>query len=244
MCGRCSICRRPLRPKVPGQDGHDAPGRDSAYDRAFSFWRLLAETSAPVGPSKALVNTAAPFVLSNALWYPEPESIAELNEVYAEQDVSPSCFLSAVLDAELYQTLALSNAGFSRVAQYGFNTVSGSTQSDLAVEQVSWAQTRSLGEVIAAVYDLERYAVAVGQTLALALQLEPALIAFIAYDEKPVGAMVTRTEPGAVTAYVLEALSPAADAALRARLAFEAQTQGKQAQVFEPTETGAFELWR
>ena len=236
MCGRCSICRRPPRRSVPGQD--------LAYDRAFSFWRLLAGASAPVGPSKALVNTSAPFVLSNALWYPEPESVAELNDVYDEQDVLPSCFLSAALDAELYQTLALSNGGFARVAQYGFNSVSGSTQSDLAVEQVSWAQTRSLGEVIAAAHNLSSYAVAVGQTLALALQLEPALSAFIAYDEKPVGAMVTRSESGTVTAYVLEALSPAADAALRARLAFEAGAQGKQAQVFEPSGTGAFQLWR
>ena len=222
------------------------PGQDLAYDRAFGFWRLLAETSASVGHSKALVNTAAPFILSNALWYPEPESIAELNDVYDEQDVSPSCFLSATLDADLYQTLALSNAGFARVAQYGFNSVSGLAQSDLAVEQVSWAHTRSLGEVIAAAYDLSSYAVAVGQTLALALQLEPALSAFIAYNSgaegKPVGAMVTRTEPETLTSYVLEALS--ADAALRARLVFEAQTQGKQAQVFEPTENGAFELWR
>lgn len=193
------------------------------YDRAFGFWRLLAETSAPVGSGKALVNTSAPFILSNALWYPEPESIAELSDVYNEQDVLPSCFLSAVLDAELYQTLALSNGGFARVAQYGFGPVTTSSKSDLAVEQVSWAQTRALGDVLTTAYDLERYAVAVGQTLALALQLEPALTAFIAYDEKPVGAMVTRSEPETLTSYVLEALSPAADAALRARLAFEAQ---------------------
>ena len=224
----------------------DAPTerRMTNYDRAFSFWRMLAETSAPVGPSKALFNTSAPFVLSNALWYPEPESVAELNDIYGEQDVSPSCFLSAALDADLYQTLALSNAGFARVAQYGFRPLSGSTQSDLVVEQVSWAQARALGDVLTAAYDLERYAVAVGQTLALALQLEPALSAFVAYDERPVGAMVARSEPEAVTAYVLSALSPAAADALRARLAFEAQVQGKQAQVFGPSETGAFELWR
>lgn len=214
------------------------------YDRVFSFWRLLAETSAPVGLSKALFNTSAPFVMSNALWYPEPESIAELNDVYAEQGVSPSCFLSAALDAELYQTLALSNAGFARVAQYGFHPLGELTQSGLAVEQVSWVQTRSLGEVVAAVYDLSPYAVAVGQALALALQLEPALNAFVAYDERPVGAMVMRSETGALTAYVLEALTPAADAALRARLVFEAEAQGKAAQVFEPLENGAFELWR
>lgn len=216
------------------------------YDRAFGFWRLLAETSAPVGPGKALFNTSAPFIMSNALWYPEPESIAELRDVYDEQYVSPSCVLSASLDRDLHQTLAFSNAGFSRVAQYGFDSVVTSSESDLEVEQVSWAQTRTLGEVIAAVYDLNAYAVAVGQALALALQLEPTLSAFIAYegDSKPVGAMVTRSDPATVTAYVLSALSPEADAALRTRLVFEAETQAKRAQVFEQTQTGAFELWR
>lgn len=214
------------------------------YDRAFSFWRLLAETSAPIGSSKALLNTSAPFVLSNALWYPEPESIAELSEFYEEQYVSPSCVLSAELDGDLYQTLALSNANFSRVAQVGFLPVTTPLESGLTVEQVSWAHGRALGDVLAAAYDLKPYAVALGQTLALALQLEPALAAFVAYDEQPVGAMVTRSEPEAMTAHVLSALSPAADAALKARLLFEAQTQGKPAQVFDQSETGDLELWR
>ena len=55
---------------------------------------------------------------------------------------------------------------------------------------------------------------------------------------------MTRAEPEALTSYVLEAFTPAADAALRARLSFEAETQGKQAQVFEQSATGDLELWR
>ncbi len=135
------------------------------YDQAFNFWRLLAEIYTPLGSSKALVNTAAPIVLSNALWYPEPESIAELHDFYGEQDVSPSCFLSAELDDGLRQ-MALSNAGFLRTAQYGFTPVDAVKTGALAVEQVSWSQTRTLGEVIAVNYALDLYAVAVGQVLA------------------------------------------------------------------------------
>ena len=112
----------------------------------------------------------------------------------------------------------------------------------MSVEQVSWAQARALGEVVAAAHNLSSYAVAVGQTLALALQLEPTLSAFVAYDGKPVGAMVT-LETETLTAFVLETPTEPADTALQARLYFEAETRGKKAFVFEPTSTGDFELW-
>ncbi len=214
------------------------------YDDAFDFWRLLAKIYTPLGQSKALVNTTAPIILSNALWYPEPESIAEAHDFYGEQYVSPSCFLSAELDYELLQTLALSNLGFLRTAQYSFTLIDAVKPSALAVEQVSWAQTRTLGEVIAVKDELDPYAVAVGQALALALQLEPTLTAFVAYDGKPVGAMVIQEMSNKLVAFVLESLTQGADTALRARLHFEAETQGKAALVFEQVETGAFELWR
>lgn len=234
MCGRCSTCR-----KLPLPDA----ARDHKYDQAFRFWRLLAQTSAAFGRSRSLVNTAAPIVLSNALWYPEPDTIAEMSDFYSEQGVLPSCFLSPVLDAELAQTLALTNAGFLRTAQYGFSPVTTSQPSDLNVEQVSWAQARALGDVIAEKYALSPYAVATGQALALALQLESTLTAFIAYDGNPVGVMVT-LESEILTAFVLETLSAEADPALRARLYFEAETRGKKAFVFEQTDTGGLELWQ
>ena len=214
------------------------------YDDAFNFWRLLAEIYTPLGKSKALVNTAAPIVLSNALWYPEPESVAEARDFYGEQSVVAACFLSAELDDELFQTLALSNAGFLRTAQYSFTAVDTVKPSSLEVEQVSWAQTRTLGEVIAVNYALSPYAVAVGQSLALALQLEPTLSAFVAYDGKPVGAMVVQELADNLTAFVLESLTQEADTALRARLQFEAETQGKSAFIFEQTQTGGLELWQ
>lgn len=214
------------------------------YDHAFGFWRLLAESYAPLGSSKALVNTTAPIVLSNALWYPEPESIAEMGDFYREQGVAASCFLSARLDDGLFQALALSNAGFSRTAQYGLTAVAAPEPADPSVEQVSWAQARTLGDVIASVYELSPYAVAVGQALALAMQLEGDLTAFVAYDGPPVGAMVTLETPENLVAFVLETLTGAADGALRARLCLEAGTRAKGAFVFEPTSTGDFELWR
>lgn len=214
------------------------------YDDAFTFWRLLAETSVPFGTGKALLNERAPIVLSNALWYPEAESVPELRSFYAEQGIIASCFLDTQLDAELFTTLALTNANFSRTAQYDLTPLEAAGGDDLVVEQVSWAQARALAEVIAARDGLSDYAVATGQTLALALQVEPALSAFIAYDEKPVGATLLLETPLRLLAMVLEALSAEAEASLRARLALEAQTREKPAFVFERTQEGTLELWQ
>lgn len=214
------------------------------YDDAFTFWRLLAETSVPFGSSKALLNESAPIVLANALWYPDAESIPELAPFYAEQGVIASCFLDAERDPNLLVTLALTNANFSRTAQYALEPAPTYQDASLPVEQVSWTQARSLADVIAQRDAMADYAVVTGQTLALALQLEPALSAYIAYDDAPVGAMLTFETPARLLAMVLESLTPEAEAALRKRLSLEADTRGKPAFIFTETEQGGLELWQ
>lgn len=216
---------------------------DAAYDHAFGFWRLLAESYVPLGQGKALVNPAAPFLLSNALWYPEPESVAELRDFYREQGISASCLVSVALDDGLLQTLALTHAGFLRIAQYDLTPVREAAAGAADVEQVSWTQARALGEVIAAAYELSPYAVAVGQSLALAMQLEPKLAAFIAYNGQPVGAMVALETDEQLIAFILEAPTALSQGALRARLSFEAETRGKGAFVFAQAPVGGLELW-
>ena len=56
--------------------------------------------------------------------------------------------------------------------------------------------------------------------------------------------MVVQALPNKLVAFVLESLTLEADTALRARLSFEAKTQGKKAFIFEQVETGVFELWQ
>ena len=214
------------------------------YDDAFTFWRLLAETSVPFGSGKALLNESAPIVLANALWYPDAESIPELAPFYAEQGIRASCFLDAERDPNLLITLALTNADFSRTAQYALEPAPKGQHASLPVEQVSWTQARALAEVIAQRDDLSDYAVVTGQTLALALQLEPSLSAYIAYDDVPVGAMLTLETPTRLLAMVLESLTPEAEEALLERLALEADIRGKPAFVFTQTEGGGLELWQ
>ncbi len=214
------------------------------YDDAFAFWRLLAETNVPLGTGKALLNSSAPIILANALWYPDAESIAELLPFYAEQGVHGACLLDAERDPNLALTLALTNANLSRTAQYALMPTPASLVSPLPVEQVSWAQARALAEVIAAQDDFPEYAVVTGQTLALALQLEPTLSAYAAYDSAPVGAMIVKETSSRILAMILETLTPDAEVALRERLSLEASTRSKPAFVFTTSQEGTLELWQ
>lgn len=216
----------------------------SDYGDIFTFWRLLAETSVPFGTGKALLNPNAPVILANALWYPDAENISELAPFYAEQGVRGSCFLDTARDPDLFITLALTNANFSRTAQYALLPVQAGQDSSLPVEQVSWTQARTLAEVIAQHDELDEYAVVTGQTLALAMQLEPALSAYVAYDEIPVGAMFVLEHSERLLAMVLAFLNPEANDALKTRLLQEAKTREKPAFVFVQTEEGTLELWQ
>lgn len=214
------------------------------YDDIFTFWRLLAETSVPFGTGKALLNESAPIILSNALWYPDRESIPEVRDFYAERRIFPSCFLDTARDPDLFTTLALTNTNFSRSACYTLRLLTETEASPLPTEQVSWTQARVLAEVVAEQDELDDYAVATGQTLALALQVEPALSAFAAYGDKAVGAMLTLETPTRLLAMVLQTLTPEAETSLKNRLVFEAETRQKPAFVFERSEEGTLELWQ
>ncbi|ADI14404.1 hypothetical protein [Truepera radiovictrix] len=144
-----------------------------------------------------------------------------------------------MLDAGLSQSDlsgALRGAGFTRWARLSWQPLEAPTApptaGEIITEQVSWAQARALGEVLAAVYGLPPYGAAAAQTAARALQQGADLEAFVAYRDRPVGAMVTLSAAGMLCAPILEAASDEARAALTARLAFEADARGLRAYLF------------
>jgi hypothetical protein len=131
-----------------------------------------------------------------------------------------------------YLAEALQKAGFAPKARCAWRFLQTAdaplTENATTTEQVHWTQARALGEVLATVYDLPGYGAAVAQALARALQ-HAELEAFVAYHDRAVGAMVTRSAAGALSAFVLETLSGEAHAALTARLTFEADARGLRA---------------
>jgi len=205
------------------------------YDAAFSFWKLLAGECERLSGTVALANSEAPLLLSNAVWYPEPGSFSEVAAWYAERDLPAALVVPAQRGEALERTL---REGFGLERAFSFlpltapNSLSGSYAE--VVEQVSWAQGRVLGEVIAAHYGLPEYDVALGGVLTRVMQAHPNVTGYLAYAEGAVGAMVVYEAEGTLAAMLLAG----AREALEARLMVEAQEQKLDAYVLEALGNG------
>ena len=214
------------------------------YSCAFEFWQCLSEEEAKLPGGHALANLHTPLLLSNAAWYPEVGELASVAEWYASRNLHLALIVPAVREAELER--ALDEGPFLLERAFRFRDVEPvGLESDTVVEQVSWAQGRTLGETFATEYGELAYGVALGATLTKAMQAHPAITAYVAYKDEAVGAMVVFG--GEVLAAMLMA---DADGALEARLAEEARDRNLTPYVLEPLPEGtsvkderSFERW-
>ena len=171
-------------------------------------------------------------MLSNAAWYPKVGELTSVADWYASRNLHPALIVPAVREAELGR--ALDEGPFLLERAFRFRDVeSVSLESDTVVEQVSWAQGRTLGELFAIKYGEPAYGVALGATLTKAMQAHPAVTAYVAYKNEAIGAMVVFE--GEVLAATL--ISDA-DGALEARLQEEAQSRNLTPYVLEPLDEG------
>ena len=192
----------------------------------------------------ALANLHAPLLLSNAAWYPKVGELSSVAEWYASRNLHPALIVPAVREAELGR--ALHEGPFLLERAFRFRDVeSVELEGDTVVEQVSWAQGRTLGELFSTAYGEPAYGVAFGAALTKAMQAHPAVTAYVAYKNEAIGAMVVFE--GKVLAAMLMSN---ADGALEARLAGEAQNRNLTPYVLEPLDEGvtvkdgrSFERW-
>ena len=214
------------------------------HNLAFAFSRLLSEEEVKLPSGHALANLHAPLLLSNAAWYPQVGELASVAEWYASRNLHPAIIVPAVRGAELER--ALKEGLFLLGRAFRFRDVEpAGLESDAVVEQVSWAQGRTLGETFATEYGELAYGVALGATLTKAMQAHPAITGYVAYKDEAVGAMVV-FEGEALAAMLMSD----ADGALEVRLAEEARSRNLTPYVLEPLPEGvtvkdgrSFERW-
>ena len=216
------------------------------YDLAFTFARFLSEEEAELPGGHALANLRAPLLLSNAAWHPNAGELAGVAEWYAARHLHPALVVPAVREVELERALIKGRFRFEQ--NFHFRNVKPvGSESETVVEQVSWAQGRTLGELFAVRYGEPAYGVALGATLTRAMQAHPALTAYVAYQGEAVGAMVVLEDEDKVLTAMLMA---DADGALEARLAEEARGRNLTPYVLEPLDESvsvkdehSFERW-
>ena len=214
------------------------------YDLAFTFARFLSEEETELPGGHALANLRAPLLLSNAAWYPKVGELAGVAEWYAARNLHPALVTPAVREAELERALTEGPFLFERA--FRFRDVEPvNMEGETVVEQVSWAQGRTLGDIFTAQYGQPAYGVALGATLTKAMQAHPALTAYVAYRDEAVGAMVVFEDRVLAAMFMADA-----DGALETRLQAEARDKNLTPYVLEPLPEGtsakderSFERW-
>ena len=200
------------------------------YDFAFSFWSLLSTEQAEISGGRALAHSEVPYLLSNAAWYPRPGELKSVTEWYAARDLPPALIVPGERDDAVEHIL---QDGPFTVEQSFIFRAAEPDEAASVVEQVSWAQTRYAGELLAGFYGQPELAVAVAKSLTNAVQQSPAVQVFLAYEDEPVGTMVAFERENALSSMLL-----VESGGLEPRLAQEAAARGLQAFVLEPLPAG------
>lgn len=161
------------------------------YARAFDFWTTLADNTAALPGGHALVNPHVPLLLSNAAWYPKPGHLAGLADWYAERDVPLALIVPYERENDLETLLAEGPLGLEHPF-YLRPPDENDTDPDVVVEQISWTQTRAVGDFLCAHYGVPTYGSGLANTLARAMQQRSDIVTFAAYnaDDETVGALV------------------------------------------------------
>lgn len=165
----------------------------NTYDFAFEFWSLLTTECENLAGGIALANLEAPFLLSNAAWYPKVGKLKTTAEWYAKRGLPPALVVPTLHDEDLERTLR--EGPFMLEQTFSFSPVSVTSllrQNHRTIEQASWLQSRVTAELLAAHFGQPEFAVGISQTLSRAMQGSSHIHTYIAYQtQKPIAAMVT-----------------------------------------------------
>jgi hypothetical protein len=163
-----------------------------AYDFAFAFWSHFTTEREDLAGGVALANLEVPFLLANAAWYPKADELKTISEWYAKRDLPPALIIPASRDGELERTLR--ESAFTLEETFAFTSISASSfirLNSYTVEQASWLQSRVTAELLAAHFGQAELAISMSQTLSKAMQGSSHIRNYLAYQDKPVAAMVT-----------------------------------------------------
>lgn len=199
------------------------------YDLAFTFWSSLSTEQAKLSSAKALAHKDVPYYLSNAAWYPKPGDLNSVTEWYAARDLPPALIVPALRAEGLERSLQDNSFQFEKQFQFR-PAVSSPDTPDTIVEQVSWSQSRNAAKLLADFYEQPALDFAIAKSLTAALQAESSFELFLAYDETPVGAMLTFESK----AYLSAVLLVDNESSLETRLVQEADSRGLTPFILEP----------
>lgn len=194
------------------------------YDVAYRFWSLLSSDKEILPGGKALANLEVPLLLANAAWYPKAAWLSSVFRWYEQRNLPPAVIVPGLKDQQL--EYSLHQGSFCLELALGFFQPDFKNMSDL-VEQVSWLQNRTSARLLAEHYGETAWELELSQTLTRAMQSNADIQNYLAYNDKPKGAMITFTQ----TPFHLAMLLADAGGALKHRLVQDANRLNCQAYV-------------
>jgi hypothetical protein len=162
------------------------------YDVAFTFWSHLATEHEPLAGGIALANLEVPFLLANAAWYPKVGDLKTVAAWYAKRSLPPALIVPALREPDLERTLR--DGPFTLEQRFIFQSIHVASllrMQTIIVEQTAWTQARVTGDLLAQHFGEEGLGVAIGKQISGAMQSSSQIRNYIAYDTKPIAAMVT-----------------------------------------------------
>ena len=152
---------------------------------------MLATQQEKLAGGFALANLELPLLLSNAAWYPQVGQLNTVAEYYAKRKLPPALIVSGIKDKTLERTLL--EGPFTLEQTFGFVQYE-SYETSIIVEQTSWLQSRNSADLLSNHYGESQWNLGLAQTLSKAMQADSRIQNYLAYDSKPVAAMITFTE--------------------------------------------------
>jgi hypothetical protein len=167
------------------------------YDFAFNFWSLLTTEKESLSGGVALANLEVPFLLANAAWYPNAGELKTVAEWYSKRGLPPAVIVPALRDEALER--ALREDSFRLEQTFCFSRLEAGSflkHNTRSVEQASWLQSRVAGDLLAAHFGEPQLGSLIGQTLSKAMQDVRHIRNYLAYENKPVAAMIAFEQDG------------------------------------------------
>lgn len=162
----------------------------SNYDLALEFHQTLKTAQNKLGSGLALANTDVFYLLANAGWHIRAGDLKELLNWYEIMGLPPAVITSGDGAEEL--DAALKDAGFSVETSFAFRTPEANLgPSTVQIEQVSWAQMRYAGKLLAKHYEQPENTVAISKSLTKAMQHSAGIKAYLGYEGEAKSVMVT-----------------------------------------------------
>lgn len=147
-------------------------------ERLLEFWSLFAGERAPVAGGVGLSSRPAPLSFANGVWGPEPDAAAAASAWCRAREMPAAVLTTGTVAAGRIEAVLTAKPVAATVAD-----APSRAGEIVRLEQIGWMHIRPLAELVAYRYDRMDIETELVACLTAAMERQPRLEAYLAYDE-------------------------------------------------------------